>query len=511
MCSSIVVKPTVGYAAMPTPPSTFTPIHAFCDDALGSADATELAHRVKRGDVSARELTEAAIARAQAVDDQIRGLAAPAYERALACAEETDRRGPATAPGFFAGVPTAIKDNTDIAGLPTRHGSAAVPNSITRRTSPPGQQLLNQGFICLGKSTLPEFGFNASTEPAEGHPARNPWNPDYSTGASSGGSAALVAAGVVPVAHANDGGGSIRIPAACCGLVGLKPSRGRLMANDAAAALPINIINDGIVSRSVRDTANFMIEAERDFTPSGLPAIGAIEGPSGKPLTIGLVIDSLNNQPTDAETRAAVEHTARRLEKLGHRVVPVPIPVADSFAEDFALYWAFLAFGVTANGKRLLHPEFDKTRVDGLTAGLAAMFKKRFYRLPGALWRLKRSARDYARAMVGFDAVLTPVLGHTTPLLGHLSPTLPFDTLFERLLKYVSFTPLANATGAPAISLPLGMTNTHLPIGVQLMGQHGGERSLLDLAFSLEAETPWPLISEFAVDNQAGAMTETVD
>lgn len=491
--------------------NTFNPIHAFRDDALGTADATELAERLKRGDVSARELTEAAIARAQAVDDRIRGLAAPAYEQALACAEESNRRGPAATPGFFAGVPTAIKDNTDIAGLPTRHGSAAVPSSIASRTSPLAQQLLNQGFICLGKSTLPEFGFNASTEPAHGDPARNPWNTDYSTGASSGGSAALVAAGVVPVAHANDGGGSIRIPAACCGLVGLKPSRGRLVANDAAGALPINIINDGIVSRSVRDTANFMTAAERDFRPKGLPAIGHIEGPSGTPLTIGLVIDSLNGQPTDAPTRAAVEATARSLEKLGHRIVPVPIPVAESFVEDFALYWAFLAFGVTTNGKRLLHPDFDKTRVDGLTTGLSTMFKKRFYRLPGALWRLKRSARDYARAMRGFDAVLTPVLGHTTPPIGHLSPSVPFDTLFDRLLKYVSFTPLANATGAPAIALPLGMTSTHLPIGVQLMGQHGGERTLLDLAFSLEAESPWPLISEFAVGNQAGAVTEAVD
>lgn len=495
---------------MAAPTTPLKTIHAFTNDALGTADATELAARLKRGEVSAVDLTRAAIARIESVDHRIRGIAAEGFDQALAAASRLDQQGIRTAKGFFAGVPTVIKDNTDVQGLPTRHGSAAVPAAIAQKTSPFGQQLLSQGFLCLGKSTLPEFGFNATTEPADGASACNPWNLAYSTGASSGGSAALVAAGVVPVAHANDGGGSIRIPAACCGLVGLKPSRGRLVANDAAGALPVNIINDGIVSRSVRDTANFMTEAEHDFKPRGLPTIGAIEGPSGRPRTIGLVIDSLNGEPTDAETRAAVDATARRLEKLGHHVVPVPIPVADSFPEDFALYWAFLAFGVTVNGKKLLHPDFDKTQVDGITTGLASMFKKRFYRLPGALWRLKRSARDYARAMAGFDAVLTPVLGHTTPPLGHLSPNLPFETLFERLLRYVSFTPLANATGAPAISLPLGMSSTNLPIGVQLMGQHGGERTLLDLAFSLEADTPWPLICELAPGTQAGAMTETV-
>ncbi len=489
--------------------STPNTVHAFFDDALGTADATALAGHLKRGDVSAVELTRAAIARAEAIDGLIGGFAAQGFEQAIAAAERMDRQGIDMATGFFAGVPTVIKDNVDIQGLPTRHGSAAVPAATATKTSPFGRQLLNQGFLCLGKSTLPEFGFNATTEPADGAPARNPWHPDYSTGASSGGSAALVAAGVVPVAHANDGGGSIRIPAACCGLVGLKPSRGRLVENEAARALPVNILNDGIVSRSVRDTANFMTQAERDYRPRKLPAIGTVEGPSGHRKTIGLVLDSVNGHPTDLETRSAVETTARHLERLGHRVVPMPVPVEASFADDFALYWAFLAFGVTTNGRRLLNPEFDKTKVDGLTAGLAALFKRQFHRLPGALWRLKRSARAYTNAMAGFDGILTPVLGHTTPRLGHLSPNLPFDTLFERLLRYVSFTPLANATGAPAISLPMGRTEAGLPIGVQLMGPLGGERTLLDLAFSLEAEAPWPLVNQQDESVQAGVTAVT--
>ncbi|MBW4935983.1 amidase [Marinobacter sp. F4206] len=485
-------------------------VHAFTNDALGTDDATALADRIRRRDVSAVELAEAAISRAQAVDLLIGGLVASDYDKALEAARRIDTQADRTAAGFFAGVPTVIKDNTDIQGLPSGHGSAAVPASVSDRTSPFALQMLDQGYVCLGKSALPEFGFNATTEPAHRPPSRNPWNLAFSTGASSGGAAALVAAGVVPVAHANDGGGSIRIPAACCGLVGLKPSRGRLIDNDAARTLPVNIITDGIVSRSVRDTAHFMEQAEKYFHRPGLPAIGRNEGPSGEALTIGLVLDSVNGHATDDDTRRTVENTAHRLERLGHRIVPMDVPVAASFPEDFALYWAFLAFGVKANGRKLIHPGFDKDHVDGLTEGLAGKFKKQFYRLPAALWRLHRSYHHYARAMAGFDAVLTPVLGHTTPAIGHLSPNVPFSTLFERLTRYVGFTPLANATGAPAISLPMGLNRDNLPVSVQFMGQHGGERTLLDIAYTLESEMPWPALHETSGDSQTGMTAETM-
>lgn len=480
-------------------------VHVFTDDALGKDDATALARRIHNGEVSVSEVTRAAIARASKVEPVINSVVTDGYESAKSQAERLDANRPDANTAFFNGVPTFIKDNTDLTGLPTLHGSKAVPLNIASRTSPFASQLLAQGFLCLGKSTLPEFGFNATTEPAHLLPTRNPWNPAFSTGASSGGSAALVAAGVVPVAHANDGGGSIRIPAACCGLVGLKPSRGRLVDNDAASSLPINIVTDGIVSRSVRDTAHFMEQAERHFQRQGLPAIGTVSGPSDKRLKIGLVLDSITGHSTDDKTRQVVEATARTLEQQGHIIEPVAVPVNTSFPEDFALYWALLAFGMKINGKKITHPGFDKHQVDGLTNGLASMFKKQFYRLPAVLWRLKRSSQDYARAMADYDAVLTPVLGHTTPALGHLSPTVPFETLFDRLTRYVSFTPLANATGAPAISIPMGHTDDNLPVSVQLMGRYGGERTLLQLAFALEAEySPWAFL------NTSGEADQTV-
>ncbi len=473
----------------------FNSVHAFSDDALGRHDATGLAEALRKGECSIEEVATASLERAKRTQPVIQGFvgALPdSVEELLALAPNRSgaRRGP------FHGVPTAIKDNTDVLSLPTQHGSAAISPLPAERTSPFAQQMLAQGFVCLGKSTLPEFGFNATTEPAHGSASRNPWNTDYSTGASSGGSAALVAAGVLPIAHANDGGGSIRIPAACCGLVGLKPTRGRLIDNDAAKSLPINIVADGVVTRSVRDTANFYAEAEHYFKNPKLPEIGQVEGPSNRPLRIGIILDSINGHRTDEETRQAVETTARVLERLGHHVETLPMPVPNSFPEDFALYWGMLAFGVRTNGRKIMHPTFDKRKVDGLTVGLDKRFKKHFYRLPAALWRLSRSHQDYARATAPYDAILSPVLGHTTPEIGHLSPTVSFDTLFERLFKYVSFTPLANTSGAPAIAIPAARTSANLPIGIQLMGRHGGERTLIELAYALEQEQPWPTLAD---------------
>jgi amidase len=207
-------------------------------------------------------------------------------------------------------------------------------------------------------------------------------------------------------------------------------------------------------------------------------------------------MDSINGHPTDAKTREAVETTARALEQLGHRIELMDVPVASTFPEDFALYWGMLAFGVRSNGKRLIHASFDKSRLDGLTLGLDKAFRKQFYKLPATLWRLHRSYHDYARAMAVYDAVLTPVLGHTTPEIGYLSPTVDFDTLFDRLTRYVSFTPLANATGAPALSLPASLDRHNLPVAIQLMGRHGGERTLLELAFALEEAMDWPKITQ---------------
>ncbi|MCW2749286.1 MAG: amidase, partial [Aeromicrobium sp.] len=237
-----------------------TRIHAFTDDALGDLDAVGVAAAISSGQISAREAAEAAIARVERVNPELNGVQLRDFERGL---EHSDH----PAPGVFSGVPTFVKDNTDVEGLPSDQGSLAVKARPATANAPFTDQFLSAGFTVLGKSTMPEFGFNATTEYETLPPTRNPWNTNYSSGASSGGAAALVAAGAVPVAHANDGGGSIRIPAAACGLVGLKPTRGRVVPAAESAKMPVDVVSNGVVSRSVRDTAYFMA-ASQTYLPA---------------------------------------------------------------------------------------------------------------------------------------------------------------------------------------------------------------------------------------------------
>ncbi len=466
-------------------------IHAFSDDALGDLDAVGLADSIRSGDISASEATEAAIARVEQVDPTLNTLVVRDFERALAQASSPQ-------PGVFSGVPTVVKDNTDVAGLPTRHGAESVPARDAKTDAEFTTQLRSTGVVIIGKSTMPEFGWSASTEFENSPPTRNPWNPEYSSGASSGGSAALVASGALPIAHANDGGGSIRIPAAACGLVGLQPTRGRVAEAAEAATMPVNIISNGVVTRTVRDTAHFLAGAEAHEPATGMPPIGLVEGPSERRLRIGLVLDSITDTPTDDETRGAVQDTATLLEKLGHSVFDVPVAVTKKFEADFAHYWALLAFSTHHFGRRVIAPGFDKSRSDPLTRYLARRFVRQAWRTPSALLGLRRSEAVYRKAFadLGVDLVLSPTLGHTTPRIGHLSPTVEFPEMFDRLVRYAAFTPLNNAAGAPAVSLPLGSTSDGLPIGVHFSALHGDERTLLEIAYELEDARPFARIQD---------------
>jgi amidase len=464
-------------------------IHAFRDDALGEHDAVSLANLLRKGEVSPAELTAAAIARAQSVNPHLHGVEHPDYERAQQNANDPKA-------GFFAGIPTFIKDNIAVQGLPTNHGSAAIRSQPARAHGVYTKQYLSSGLHVLGKSTMPEFGFNATTEPEHCQPTRNPWHTDYSTGASSGGSAALVAAGVVPIAHANDGGGSIRIPAACCGLVGLKPSRGRHIDAEQNQKLPVRIVSEGVVTRSVRDTAYFHAELEKYYRNPKLPPIGLVTEPNKRRLKIALVIDSVTGHPTDPETRQTVENTAKLLADMGHQIMPVAIPITPSFIEDFVLYWSLLAFAMQRAGRWTADPSFNSALIDGLTKGLAKNYTRKFYKTPLSIYRLHKTYQDYQDFMPDYDAVLTPVLAHTTAPLGYIKPTVDFDELLARLCRYVSFTPLANTSGAPAISLPRSITHNGLPISVQFSGRHGDEKTLLELAYELEQADRWRHINQ---------------
>ncbi|HEX2675749.1 MAG TPA: amidase [Polyangiales bacterium] len=460
-------------------------VHAFSNDVLADHDAVELARLVREREVSAAELTRAAIARAERVQPSLAAIAYPAFEEA-----RTAAGGPLE--GAFAGVPTFVKDTTNVRGVPTRLGSQAIGSHPAKADAAFTKLMKSQGMVVLGKSCLPELGFNATTEPQDGAPTRNPWNTEYSSGGSSGGSAALVASGVVAIAHGNDGGGSLRIPAACCGLFGLKPTRGRMPMNEAARQLPLDIVCEGVITRSVRDTAHFYAQTEQLFPNRKLPPIGLVEGPSNKRLRIGMVLDSVEADPTDAATRTAVLDVAKHLESLGHTVSEVQLPEeARTLPSDFSLYWAMIAFLSTTFGKLSISRDFDASRVEGLTRGLATFYKSRMLKTGGAMYRLARSKKIYARTMVDYDAMLSPVVAHTTPKLGHLAPGVEFETLFPRLSNYCCFTPLNNATGSPGMSLPLAATSDGLPLGVHFSGKHGDERTLLELAYELEQSRPF--------------------
>lgn len=463
-------------------------VHAFGDDALGDSDTVGLVERLRSGDVSPAEVVDAAIARTEAVNPELNGLAYRAFDRARAEAA-------APRPGFFSGVPTFVKDNVAVAGMPTMQGTDAWQPHPAAADGDFARTYLGTGLIPLGKTQLSEFGFSASAEHPRLGAVRNPWNTDHTAGASSSGSAAFVAAGVVPIAHANDGGGSIRIPAACNGLVGLKPSRGRLPLDKDLRAMPVRIVYNGVVTRSVRDTAAFFREAERIWPSSKLPAIGDIREPGRRRLRVAVITASLKRE-TSAEMRELTLKTAALLEELGHRVEYLDsAPVPAHFVDDFLLYWAFLATALVRGGRRMFGPTFDRTRLDNLTLGLDRHATRHLYRLPLAVARLAAVRRRHTSRLYGdYDAVLTPTLAHETPRIGHLDPTADYEQIIDRLMDWVAFTPLQNVSGEPAISLPLAESAAGLPVGMMFSAPLGADARLLELAYELEAAKPWRIV-----------------
>ncbi|MCB9730780.1 MAG: amidase [Deltaproteobacteria bacterium] len=461
------------------------------DTEMASWDGVETAERIARGEVSALEAVRAAVARAQAWEPHLHAIATPTFDEAL-------RQAVSPAPGPFSGVPSFIKDLDNVAGVPTGMGSRAYRGFVPKTTSPAVVQFLEAGFISLGKSTTPEFGLTATTEPEGGPPTRNPRDLGHSSGGSSGGAASLVAAGVVPIAYASDGGGSIRIPAACCGLVGLKPSRGRLVDLERSAKMPIKIATYGVVSRTVRDTAAFYAAVEAAGSAPGLPPIGHVQGPGSSRLRVGIYTDAPLGAPVHPAALAAVERTARLLEQMGHRVEPIK-PFSDEvvsqMARDFFNYWALLGAGAQRMTRQAVGRSFHADQLEPWTRGLAVHFRKNLLATPRGLWRLRRFGRLYADLFRDMDVLVCPTLAGPAPPIGHLSPELPFEVKYERIHAHAPFTPLQNIAGAPAISLPLGATDEGLPVGVQLATQVGQERLLLELAYALESEAPWPGIA----------------
>jgi amidase len=453
---------------------------AFDTSELGRLDAVETAARIRAGELSAEEAIGAAVERARALEAALRAVPNPTYEAALASA-----RRPLAGP--FAGVPTFVKGIDDLAGAVNDHGSRAWAGNRPTRTEPFVAAFLETGLVSLGMSASPESGLTGTTEPLLHGPTHNPWSLAHSPGGSSGGAGALVAARVVPLAHGSDGAGSIRVPAAWCGVVGLKPSRGRGFAPGFARWLPVRLLTYGALTRSVRDTAAFLAALEERIPSRRLPPIGRVEGPARERLRLALITESPLGGPVDPDVREAALAAGRALAGLGHAVEEIACPFEGGLLDDLWLYWAFLGFGFVAQTRWRRKLAYDPAELEPWTHGLARRFRDELAHAPGAVRRLRAAPHASARLFSRYDALVCPTAATPPPRLGHLSTELPFDTALERVKHTFCFTPVQNATGDPAISLPLGRSREGLPIGVQLAAPHGGEARLLALAFELEA------------------------
>ena len=466
-------------------PGLRRPRPAADDDPLARLDGIAQAELVARGELTAAELIQAAMRRSAALDPALNAIVTKSFDRALARAASGPPAGP------FAGVPYLLKDLTDYAGVRCTHGSRLFAQRISEYTPPFVRRSEEAGLVVLGKTNTPEFGLLPSTESLALGACCNPWDAARSTGGSSGGAAAAVAAGIVPLAEASDGGGSIRIPASCCGVFGLKPSRGRMLA-DRGAESAGDIDVHHCVSRSVRDSALLLSLTERSDAEAPFPALGYVSGPTTRRLRIGLSTRNYFGEEPDPEIRAATEAAGRLCAELGHSVLEAAPEISgEAFAEHFLTLWAA--------GPASLLEELNST---GSDAGLALLepwtlgLAEEFSRKPlGSLQAALESFAGVERTLDAFfasvDVWLTPVLARPPPLLGELAPDVPFATLRERCIRYVSYTPIHNVAGTPAMSVPLAWSPAGLPIGSQFAARRGDEATLLGLAYELEAARPW--------------------
>lgn len=462
-------------------------ISAFTNDALGTLDATAVAQAIAKRDVSVEEVTEAAIARAESVNPALDAIKLKAYDDARQYRQLKKE-------GAFYGVPTFIKDNDNIKGYPTQMGTGAFKSKTAKGHGKFVHQFLSGGLNYLGKTTMPEFGLLCSTENPILNVTRNPWNTDYTTGGSSSGSAALVASGVVPIATANDGAGSIRIPAAICGLVGLKPTRNRVHGMDGAELMPIQIVHQGVLTRTVRDTALFLYEAEKFNHNARLPKLGHVTHADSKRLKIAFI----ENRPEGTMGRQGEEtyqlqlETAKLLESLGHTVEQIPFPIdADAMIEHFLNYYGLMAYMTSHWGRMVFQSKVDKSKLEPFTIGLAKRFKSNALNLPKSIKELLKGGRECSALFQKYDIIMTPVLAHRTPKIGHFSPELSFESVCKNAVEFATYTGLQNITGEPAISLPMGSDSIGMPLGVQFSAPYGQDKRLLELAYEIENAKGW--------------------
>ncbi|MET0210880.1 MAG: amidase family protein [Burkholderiaceae bacterium] len=449
--------------------------------ALGRLDAHDQARLVRDGDLPVTALVEAALLRIGAVEPSLQSISHRAD--GLAWAELSSL--PSAAP--MRGVPWLAKDSLDYPGMPTTSCSRSRTGRRIATGHAYADRLRQSGLIAVGKTAMPEFGLLASTEPLAGPVTRNPWSITHSPAGSSGGAGAAVAAGLVPLAQGSDGGGSIRTPAACCGIVGLKPGRDSTVRVRARHAIEDLLVSDSLMSRTVRDTAWGFAAAHPDS------ARAVIRHPSRDRLRIAVVDHSLRGHTPHPDVTDVIRRTADLCGALGHHVEAVTWPVdGDAVLTAFEDLWSHLA----ADAVDGVRPLIGGHRIeDCLEPWTLALAERAGALPPSALEHIYRQFAALPAQMTSFfqrfDVLLSPVLGAPPPLLGRYGPSVPIDTLLTDMFEWIAYTPLHNMAGIPAISLPLFQSSEGLPIGSMFSADRGQEDRLLGLAFELEAACPW--------------------
>jgi amidase len=450
---------------------------------LAGLDGLAQAELVRKGEATPAELIQAALRRGAALDPDLNAIVTESFDRALARAAAGVPDGP------FRGVPYLLKDLTDWEGVRCTQGSRLLLGNVSRSTPPFVERSEATGLVVIGKTNTPEFGLLPSTEGLALGAAHNPWSLAHSTGGSSGGAAAAVAAGIVPLAEASDGGGSIRIPASCCGVFGLKPSRARMIADESGNLLDAH----HCVSRSVRDSARLFWQTERRDPAAPFPPVGLVTGPSARRLTLAVSTRSYLGEQPDPEVKAAAEAAAKLCADLGHRVVEgAPALSGEEFAEHFLTLWAHGPAQIVEQLRSQPGGAQSVALLEPWTLGLAEEYvHKPLGSLEAALRYFAGVERLLDDFFAGVHVWLTPVLASPPPPLGELAPDVPFATLRERCIRYVSYTPVHNAAGTPAMSVPLAWSAAGLPIGTQFAARQGEEATLFALAYELEEARPW--------------------
>lgn len=474
-------------------------------DELANLDATAQAELVRTGQVSSQELVDAAINRIEKLNPELNAVIHTRFDQARATAAGPLPDGP------FTGVPTLFKDlGCAIKGEPYHEGMKFLKDAGYRspHTDNLAKRYFDAGFVVVGRTNTPELGLVPTAEPVAYGPTHNPWKHGYTSGGSSGGSAAAVASGMVPVAHANDGGGSIRIPASCCGLVGLKPTRGRTSTGPDLNDISQFLITELCVSRTVRDTAAVLDALHGPFpgdaTQAPLPTRPYREEVGADPgkLRIGLQTNNpIGDTPVHPDCVAAAEGAAKLLESLGHSI-EVSAPAGfdnEELIMQFGAVWAAdCAYLLDDWGKKVGRP-VTADDVEILTWGLAEMGRSvTAAQLVGAVTDAMKANRKAAMWWAeepegsGFDLLLTPTLGEPPVAHGTFDSTAeaPLGGFF-RSAGFVPFTAQFNVSGQPAINLPLHWNDDGLPIGIQLVAAFGREDLLLRVAAQIEAAQPW--------------------